>query len=190
MSHSKKLLYQILLSIFLTIPSTADAQTMADRSANVSGESFVRAFLGNCAQNAGNFNQVVNASKALGFATLPEKMRPLVAPQDPNAETMGFFVQTGEGAPYLLGVSKAEVEGKSLTSCTVANPYIETTEVVSALQLFAKTGIPDVDETAMGQRYRVWRVNRWLQGAFISLTDAEPMGYGGASLSMTAPSQD
>ncbi len=190
MSHSRKLLYQVLLNAFLTISSTADAQTIADQSADVSGETFVRAFLGNCAQNAGNFNQVVNASKALGFSAQPERMRPLVAPQDPNAIFMGFFAQTGEGAPYLLGVSKAEVEGQSLTSCTVANPYIETIEVVSALQLFAKTGIPDVDETAMGQRYRVWRVNRWVQGAFISLTDAEPMGYGGASLSMTAPSRN
>ena len=190
MSHPRKLLCQVFLGAFLTISATADAQTIAERSADVSGESFVRAFLGNCAQNAGNFNLVVNASKALGFADLPERMRPLVAPQDPNAEFIGFFVQTGEGAPYLLGVSKSDVEGQSLTSCTVANPYIETAEVVSALQSFAQTGIPDVDETAMGQRYRVWLVNQYVQGAFISLTDAEPMGYDGASLSIIAPSQN
>lgn len=190
MPHARKLLCQIFLGTFLTITTTANAQTIAERSANISGEAFVRAFLGNCAQNAGNFDIVVNASKTLGFADLPEGMRPLVAPQDPNAEFVGFFVQTGEGAPYFLGVSKSDVEGQSLISCTVANPYIETAEVVSALQSFAQTGLPDVDETAMGQRYRVWLVNQWVQGAFISLTDAEPMGYDGATLSIIAPSQN
>ena len=188
MSHARKLLCQVFLGAFLTIPVTADAQTIAERSANVSGEAFVRAFLGNCAQNAGNYNLVVNVAKALGFSDLPEGMEPLVAPQDPNAEFIGFFVQSGEGAPYLLGVSKSDVEGQSFTSCTVANPYIEAAEVVSALQSFAQTGIPDVDETAMGQRYRVWLVNQWVQDAFISLADAEPMGSDGASLSIAAPS--
>ena len=188
--HARKLLCQVFLGAFLTIPATANAQTIAERSANVSGEAFVRAFLGNCAQNAGNFDIVVNASKALGFTDLPEEMTPLVAPQDPNAEFIGFFVQTGDGAPYLLGVSKSNIEGQSLTSCTVANPYIEATEVVSALKSFAQTGIPDVDETAMGQRYRVWLVNQWVQGAFISLTDAKPMEYDGVSLTIVAPSQN
>jgi hypothetical protein len=70
----------------------------------------------------------------------------------------------------------------------IANPYIETAQVVSALENFVGTGVPDHDESAMGQRYRVWLVDEWSQDAFISLTDAEPMGYGGATLAISAPS--
>jgi hypothetical protein len=169
-------------------PIPATSQTLLERAAEVSGESFVRAFLGNCAQNMGNFDIIVKAGKALGFTDLPEEMKPLLAPQDSNAKFVGYYAQSGDGAPYFLGVTKADLEGRSFTICAVSNPYIETAQVVSALEKMASIGAPDNDESAMGQRYRVWLVNQWSQGAFISLTDAEPMGYGGATLSMAAPS--
>ncbi|MBE0455377.1 MAG: hypothetical protein IBX58_17110 [Roseovarius sp.] len=172
----------------LLLPVLATAQTASERAAEVSGEDFVRAFLGNCAQNAGNFNIVISAAEAFGFADLPDEMKPLLAPQDPHAEFVGYYAQSGDGAPYFLGVAKGDLDGRSFTNCSIANPYIETAQVVSALQDLADTGAPDHDETAMGQRYRVWFVNEWSQDAFISLTDAEPMGYGGATLTMSAPS--
>lgn len=172
----------------LMMPLEATAQTASEQAAAVSGEDFVRAFLGNCAQNAGNFDIVIAAAEALGFADLPEEMKPLLAPQDPEAEFVGYYAQSGDGAPYFLGVAKGDLEGRSFTICSVANPYIETAQVVSALEKFAATGVPDHDESAMGQRYRVWFVDEWSQDAFISLTDAEPMGYGGATLAMSAPS--
>ena len=178
----------IFLCGALIMPLAATAQTASERAAAVSGEDFVRAFLGNCALNAGNFDIVIAAAEAFGFADLPEEMKPMLAPQDPQAEFVGYYVQSGDGAPYFLGVSKGDLEGRSFTICSIANPYIETTKVVSALEKFAATGVPDHDETAMGQRYRVWFVDEWSQDAFISLTDAEPMGYGGATLAMSAPS--
>ncbi len=172
----------------LMMPLSANAQTASERAAAVSGADFVRAFLGNCAQNAGNFDIVITAAEALGFADLPEEMKPLVAPQDPQAEFVGYYAQSGDGAPYFLGVAKGDLEGRSFTICAIANPYIETAQVVSALDEFIGTGIPDHDESALGQRYRVWFIDEVSQDAFISLTDAEPMGYGGATLAISAPS--
>lgn len=80
------------------------------------------------------------------------------------------------------------MDGRTLTICSIANPYIETAQVVSALENFADIGAPDHDESLMGQRYRVWLVDEWSEDAFISLTDAEPMGYRGATLAISAPS--
>lgn len=189
MHYDKRPLVQaILLCGALLLPALATAQTASERAAAVSGEDFVRAFLGNCAQNAGNFDIVIAAAEAFDFADLPEEMEPLLAPQDPQAEFVGYYAQSGDGAPYFLGVARGDLEGRSFTICSIANPYIETAQVVSALESFANTGVPDHDESAMGQRYRVWFVDEWSQDAFISLTDAEPMGYGGATLAISAPS--
>lgn len=173
----------------LLMPLMAQSQTASERAAEVSGDDFVRAFLGNCAQSPGNFDRIVAASEALGFSDLPEEMKPLMAPQDPKAEFVGYYAQTGEAAPYLVGVSRSVVNnGQSITVCAIANPFINTAELVSALQSFASLGDPDHDETAMGQRFRVWFSDDLPQGAYISLTDAEPMGYDGATLSLLAPS--
>lgn len=178
----------ILLCGVLWMPLMAQSQTVSERAAEVSGDDFVRAFLGNCAQSPGDFARIVAASEALGFADLPEELKPLIAPQDPEAEFVGFFAQSGEAAPYFVGVSKSVVSGQSVTVCAIANPYINTAEVVSALQSFVLLGDPDDDETTMGQRFRIWFPDELPQGTYISLTDAEPMGYGGATLSILAPS--
>lgn len=190
MGHIPRTIGPLVTFFALGVAVSANGQTLSERAAGVSGESFVRAFLGNCAQTPGNFDIVVNASKAMNFKDLPEEMKPLLAPQDPNANFVGFFADSGEAAPYFIGVSTGEIETGKFVTCAIANPYINTAEVVAALESFAQLTRPDHDETAMGQRYRFWSTNDWSQGSSISLTDAEPMGYGGATLAMIAPSID
>ena len=80
-----------------------------------------------------------------------------------------------------MGVSKSDVNGESITVCAVANPYINTAEVVSALQSFVQLGAPDDDKTAMGLRHRVWFTDDLPKGTYITLIDGEPMGYDGAT---------
>jgi hypothetical protein len=180
-------LKRITCVFFIIYPFDIAAQTESEKAAEVSGDDFVRAFLGNCAQNAGYFDRVIEAAKALEFADLPDEMRPLMAPQDPQAEFVGYYAQSGLGSPYFLGVAKGDLEGRIFAICTVSNPYIDTPQVVSALQKFADVGVPDNDDSEMGQRYRIWFMDKVAAGAFISLTDAEPMGYGGATLAIAAP---
>ena len=171
------------------LAGAASAQSLSERSKAASAEDFVRAFLGHCAQNAGYGGRTVAAAKTLGLGAVPEELAPLYAPLNPAAKFEGFFVNEGEGAPYFLGVTFALFEGQEMDTCAVANPYIETQKVVEALLSFAKLGQPDEDETQMGQRSRLWFTDDFAQGSFIILTDAEPMGYGGATLSISAPSE-
>lgn len=169
------------------MPISLAAQTFSERAAAVTGEDFVRAFLGNCVYNSGDFQRLINAAEALGFTELPEEMRPILAPQDPNAEFFGFSAQSGEGAPYIIGLSRGELDGRTLINCAIANPYIETAKVVFALQNFLQVDRPSYEDITMGQRYRLWMVNGWSEGTLVSLMDAEPMGRGGATLTISAP---
>jgi hypothetical protein len=168
--------------------SAASAQSISEKSAKVDGAAFVRAFMGNCGQNIGSIDRVLLAAKALNFAPLPADMIPLMAPQDPKAEFSGFFVTEGDGSPYMLGVSKSIDNGETLETCTLANPYINTASVVNAIGSLIKLGTPDIDESQMGQRFRLWMTDAISKGSIVSLTDAEAMGYGGATLSITSPS--
>lgn len=189
MRYNKQYFEQLVfLCSVLAMPLTVSAQTASERATEVSGGEFVRAFLGNCSQSPGDFNRTVATANALGHSDLPAEMKPLVAPQDPEAEFIGYYAQTGEAAPYLMGVSKSDVNGESITICAVANPYINTAEVVSALQSFFQLGAPDVDETAMGLRHRNWFTDDLPKGAYIWLVDGQPMGYDGATLSLLSPS--
>lgn len=187
----KKSLFYNVISVITAVSAATvtptTAQPLSEEAAQVTGVSFVRAFVGMCGQNAGNYDLIIDAATALGFHDLPENMKSLFAPQNPNADFVGFLATEVEGAPFILGLSKAEVDGVSNTSCVVANPYIKTESVVSALEEIVGVGPTISDEKGMGQRLRVWDTHSWAEGSFISLTDAEPMGYGGATLGMTAP---
>lgn len=175
------------VNLMFSSVTSVNSQSLEERSADVSGEYFVQAFIGNCAQNAGYFERTIAASEAMGFNTLPDDLAPLVAPQDPRAEFKGYFVDQGEAAPYFLGVSRGNIDQEIFMTCTIANPYINSTEVVVALDSFLDLRQPDLDETGMGQRYRSWSTDNWGRGSSIELTDAGPMGYSGATLSMIAP---
>ncbi len=172
---------------FTVISATATMAQDESTSADVSGESFVRAFIGNCGQNPGNFDLVVGIAEGIEAQEIPDEMRAMMAPQDPSAEFKGYFVQTGEGAPYMLGVSRSMSDGQMMVSCVVANPNIDTSSVVSAIESIISPGALEFDETQMGQRMRIWLTEDSAAGSYMALTDGEPMGYEGATLAMVAP---
>jgi hypothetical protein len=177
----------LALYLFCVVATPAISETNSERASKVTGQDFVRAFLGMCALNAGQYDRIIQIANSLDFEDLPEKMKPLIAPTDPKAEFTGFYAPTGAGAPYFLGLSRGVANGKTMISCAISNPYIETAQVVLALKKIAKIGNPIFEETSMGQRYRVWKTHQQVPNSIISLTDAEPMGYGGATLGITSP---
>ncbi|MYE01450.1 MAG: hypothetical protein F4Y03_09235 [Alphaproteobacteria bacterium] len=163
---------------------------MIEKMKTVPSASFVRAFLGHCAQNPGQCERVTKMARAFGTQDLPASMVPLMAPQDQNAQFEGFIVLDGEGAPFLFGVSKGIANGVRMCTCAVANPYANAAEVASTLVEFSGLGRPSLDEATMGQRFRLWSTNGWARGSHISLTDAGPSGLGGVTLGMIAPLAD
>ena len=165
-------------------------QSLSERSEAVTGDAFLSAFLGHCAQNAGNIERVSEAAEALGYSALPQMFEPLVAPQNPDAEFEGFLVTEGEGAPYLLGISAATEQGELLHTCSVANPFLPSEQLESAVDHWHEIGDPDEEQVVAGQRYRIWFVNHIADRAFVGIVDATPMGMPGATISITAPSLD
>ena len=183
---SAKLLIAIVACSFA---HAASAQELREKLESASGVSFVQGFLGHCAQNAGNNQRVIDALEMLGLPPVPDKLRPLVGPSDPNAEFQGWFESDQEQGPYFIGVSSGEIDGETFHTCAITNPYIDTKVVVAAIINLAELERPDFDETSAGQRLRVWETDDWLIGSMVMLTDAEPMNLGGATLSISAPAQ-
>ena len=180
--------FAAVICVFVT--NSVSAQSLTERSKAASAEGFVRAFLGYCGQEAGRGNKIVSLAKALGLGPLPDEMAALCAPPNPDVRVECFFENEGDGAPYFLGVTFQVIEGQEMTTCTVANPYIETEKVVAALSIFANLNEPDQQETQMGQRVRLWSTEEVAQSSFVVLNDSEPMGNGGATLSLVAPTKD
>jgi hypothetical protein len=174
----------------VAVTNSVSAQSLTERSKAASAEGLTRAFLGYCGQEAGRGNKIVSLAKAIGLGPLPDEMAALCDPPSSDVRVECFFENKGDGAPYFLSVTFQTLEGQEMTTCTVANPYIETKKVVAALSSFASLNEPDLQETQMGQRTRLWFTDETAQGSYVILNDAEPMGYGGATLSLVAPSKE
>nr|WP_306265037.1 hypothetical protein [Pararhizobium sp. IMCC3301] len=188
--HHKSFSRAILLCAAFLLPVAANGQSGEDRSAKISGDAFVRAFLSDCATSIGDYDRIVAASKALGYAALSEEAKSVPRPQDPNAEFIGFYAHTGEAAPYALALSKTVMDGQFYTVCYIINPFVNVAEVVAALQPIVQTGILENDATALDQRFRVWFVDEWSKGAYISLMSGELLESGGAILTLMAPAKN
>lgn len=163
------------------------AQTIAERMTEASPVGFSQAFLGFCIQNNADPSRTLTIAESLKLEKVPEEFKALVAPPDPSAEFHGFAVNEGEGAPFLLGIVFSKFDDEEMASCTIANPYIESAPVASALLDMAELEDLVFDETQMGQRTRIWDTSGFVEGSMIILLDSEKMGIGGATLSFVRP---
>ena len=179
----------IILSFVLVflVNSTVNGKPISEKMKVVPPESFVRTFLGMCAQNPGKYGKIIEIAKSFRFGNIPERMIAGFAPQDPNAEWKGVIVLEGEGAPYFIGVSKGRLNRRVMTTCVIANPFISSRSVTKFLKLFANLSNPLQDRKSAGQRHRVWLTDHWTKNSFISLTDSEPMGISGVTIAFTSP---
>ncbi|MBA3911280.1 MAG: hypothetical protein C0524_15760 [Rhodobacter sp.] len=148
---------------------------------------FAQAFLGFCIQNSADPSRTLEIAQSMELEEVPDEFKVLVAPPDPAAEFYGFSVNEGEGSPFLLGIVFSEFEGEGMASCTIANPYIESEPVASALLEITEMQELIFDETQMGQRTRIWDTTNFVEGSMIVLLDSEKMGIGGATLSFVRP---
>ena len=175
------------LGLMILFLSPAIADSVGERMTSASPTSLAQAFLGFCLQNNANPSQTLEVARALKLKELPEEFKPLLAPADPSAEFHGFLVNEGEGAPFALGIVFGELDGERMASCTIANPYIASAPVASALLEMADLQETAFDETQMGQRTRVWDTSNVVDGSIIFFIDSEKMGSGGATISFVRP---
>ncbi len=113
----------------------------------------------------------------------------MLAPQAGDALYHSWFVVEGEGSPYMLGISEAQLNGVTNQICAVSNPFLSADMVVQELGRLVELGRVISDETIAGQRTRVWLTPDILEGAFITSNDIGGMGYEGVTLAIAAPKQ-
>lgn len=185
---SRRFMLAVLFAIFST--GSASAQLLPERMKLVSGKSFVRAFLGMCAQNPGQYDRAVKMAKLLKFRNIPAKLKSIFGPMAADAEWKGYIVMEGDASPYFFGVSRAKSGSNLNVICAVSNPFIDISKVVSALSEFAELKQPIQDKKEMGQRYRLWPTESWSKDSYIFMTDSGPMGVDGVTLGFIAPNSE
>ncbi|MYA44574.1 MAG: hypothetical protein F4073_11225 [Rhodobacteraceae bacterium] len=182
-------LVKIVLAIFLST-STAFPNSLIDSQKGMKSDSFVKAFLSLCAHSIGQYDRTLEMSKIYTQQEIPEEFITGLRPADPKAEFVGYVLMDIIESPLVFGVSRGEIGGEVLVSCTVSNPFISVDAVAKDLEMIANLGEPDYDKSEMGQRYRLWNTNFWVQGSFILMTDISPMNEDGVTLGIIGPIDD
>jgi len=95
MKHHIRLIFLSFVLVFFA-NGTVNGKPLSEKMKAVSPDSFVRTFLGMCAQNPGKYRKIIEISKSFQFGNIPERMIAGFAPQDPNAEWKGVIVLEGE----------------------------------------------------------------------------------------------
>lgn len=182
-------LAKILLAILLST-STAFPNSLIDPQKGMKSDSFVKAFLSLCAHSIGQYDRTLEISKIYTQQEIPEEFIPVLRPADPKAEFVGYILMDIIESPLVFGVSRGEIDGEVLVSCAVSNPFISVDAVLKDLKIIANLGKPDYDKIEMGQRYRLWDTNFWVQDSFISMTDISPMDEDGVTLGIIGSVDD
>ncbi|WP_146193184.1 hypothetical protein [Maritimibacter sp. 55A14] len=176
-------LHCLVVVLALGVPEPASAE-------NGDAVYLARSFVGHCVQNAGRVDKVSAAARVAGWKEVQGDMKAMLAPQDPSAEYSGWLVLEEGKTPFLLGISKADLNGMDYSICVVANPNIEVDEVLTEIRNLASIGkiIDSVEEA--GQRYRVWSTEKIAEQSFISAVDAPKMDIRGGTISLSAPTEE
>ncbi|MGB5559672.1 MAG: hypothetical protein WBN04_16890 [Paracoccaceae bacterium] len=148
---------------------------------------FAEAFTGICAQNSGRNDKVAAFARIMKFEELSSEMALAMGPQDSDAEFKGWIVVDETGLKYLLGVSQTRIDGKMLAACTIANPNLNTNDVVENLKGLLSLGEPRMDEEYAGQRTRAWSANGFGDGSSVYLVNAVRPTVEGATVSLRSP---
>lgn len=147
----------------------------------------VNTFVGGCVQIMPNTDRVIASADSLGWADLPADMAALMAPQGSAEGFHGWFVESGDGPPAMIGVSEADFQGRIMVTCAVTNPYAPPELILEHLQSTIDLGSLLAEDRSMGQQMLIWDFPPLGSSAFVTSTDASPMGQPGITLSVSAP---
>jgi len=165
----------VALVMLSMLPQTAKSEEL--------GKELVFAFVGGCMRALPDLERIEAAANVLGWELLEGDVARMLAPAAADAEWKGWLVDDAPAPPYFFGVSTGTLNGERVAICSVANPHAPVEELMPHLQLSLGLDEPIADETSAGQRFRAWNVDVDGRNAIVSLTDAEPMGQPGLTLS-------
>ena len=141
----------------------------------------VEFFVGNCLQVPPDTKHVQAASRVMKWQPLQGDLALMLAPSDPEATWEGWAAKY-EGKTYLVGISEAQMDGRTVVGCTVAVREVDQEELVKLLTNVVKMRALN-DETEAMQRYLAWvaEVNRY--SMLVNLTTQAGSRLSTASLS-------
>jgi len=148
-----------------------------------------RAFVGHCITNAGRNDKIESSAEVFGYEELSGAKAQMFAPQDPNARFRGWMVKDDLSPLYALGISWSERNGIEMSNCDVANPDLDSEEVLRELQKIITMGNTRFDDDDAGQRYRIWGTDNIAPNSFISLIDAKKLGIDGGTFAFSSPTE-
>ena len=167
----------------------AQDKTVGDLFRAVEPNDLITAFVGTCVQSPGRLDKVGAFAEAMDYKTTPEPYWTIFGPQNASTPYHSWTVSEGQGAPYLLGVSEAEMRGQIYQMCVVSNPFMDVDDSLRELRKLVKLGEKVADDVTAGSRVQVWMTPSIVEGSFIGVTDIKEMGVDGMSLSIGAPKQ-
>ena len=163
--------------------------SIAQADQGTDAQNLARSFVGNCVQNEGRTDKITSAAKTFGWRELSGDMKAMLGPQDPSVEYSGWFVTESETPPYLLGISKGELNGAIYETCSLASPNMNMDSVLLEVEKLLSLGKLIDDSESGGQRYRVWSTDSIADKSFMSVTSAPKMGIAGGTISLSALSE-
>ena len=172
-----------LLVVGLLSPGSVIAQEY------ISPSELANAFVGHCLLNPGRTDKIRAAAQSFDYSELSGADALMLGPQDPSAEFQAWSVGDSPSELYFLAVSEAEIDGVSMSTCTVSNPYTGAQETLAALQELQTIGNAAYEEVQAGQRYRIWETESLASGSYIAIIDALKLGISGGTYSFVAKTE-
>jgi hypothetical protein len=161
---------------FIATPSLDElARSIPARSVSPTAKQLGQAFIGGCLQPLPDISRIREAAKSLSWKDIPSEQSALMAPAAKDAEWQSWFANFANEEPYIFFVSEGgEFRGERMAICRIANPNVAAGDIVSFLTTTLQLKPPSY----------VWTLNVDNgRQVIISLTDGEPMQFGGINLS-------
>jgi hypothetical protein len=161
----------------LTGALPARAQTPAELS-------FVRSFIGNCLHFFPEIERVRQTATVLKWPEITNPdARGMLGPSNPGANWHGWMMKA-DGQAFLIGISEAVDEGRTVKSCTLAADRVELSSIYRNLEQLVSLK-KQLDFNEDGQRNQLWVYARDADRFALMATDGSPMKMNALSLSIT-----
>ncbi len=168
----------ILPAILLCVALAPRAQAARDL-----GKDLALAFVGSCLLALPELGHIEAAAKEKKWEPLEGDALKLLTPNAPDPVLKGWLVDRAPVPPHFIAITSGMFRGEDMAICRLSNPYAPVTAIFPHLKLALGLNRPATDEISAGQRKRVWQIEFRQQTTLVTLSDSEPMGQHGFTIS-------